>query len=59
MSNDQSAPPPLRPRFLSSPKQLFINDEWGDAKSGATFDTLNPTTDKVLGDGGRGIGRGR
>lgn len=36
-------------RFLeNSPKQLFINNEWVNAHSGKTFQTLNPATGQVL-----------
>jgi len=29
-------------------KQLFINNEWVNAKNGATFDVINPATGKLL-----------
>ena len=28
--------------------QLFINNEWVDAESGRTFETLNPATGEVI-----------
>jgi len=28
--------------------QLFINNEWVDAKSGKTFDTINPATEEKI-----------
>src|SRR3954464_6586018 len=30
-------------------RKLLINGEWVDAASGATFDTVNPATEEVLG----------
>ncbi|EIT85869.1 aldehyde dehydrogenase [Fictibacillus macauensis ZFHKF-1] len=41
----------LKPRvaeFLNGTKKLFINGEWVTAKSGKTFETLNPSTGEVL-----------
>jgi len=34
--------------FLSTPQQLFINNDYVPAKSGKTFTTLNPATGEVL-----------
>ena len=35
--------------FLKAgPKKLFINNEWVDASSGETFETINPATGEVL-----------
>jgi aldehyde dehydrogenase (NAD+) len=34
--------------FLSSPKQLFINNEWVSSKDGKIFETINPATGEVL-----------
>jgi acyl-CoA reductase-like NAD-dependent aldehyde dehydrogenase len=39
---------PATLKFLSSPKQLFINNEWVAAHSGKTFETINPATGEVL-----------
>src|SRR5579883_3378526 len=36
-------------RFLSGPpKQLLIDGKWVNAKSGATFETINPANEEVL-----------
>ena len=32
----------------SGPKRLLIGGEWVTAKSGKTFDTINPSTEEVL-----------
>ena len=32
----------------ASPKKLLINGKWVAAKSGKTFETLNPATEEVL-----------
>jgi acyl-CoA reductase-like NAD-dependent aldehyde dehydrogenase len=34
--------------FLKRPKQLLIGGKWMPAKSGKTFETLNPATEQVL-----------
>ncbi len=34
--------------FLKQPHRLLIDGDWVDAKSGKTFDTLNPATEEVL-----------
>src|SRR6185312_7527497 len=34
--------------FLRKPKQLLIGGKWLPAKSGKTFETLNPATEEVL-----------
>ena len=34
--------------FLKKPKQLLIGGKWVSAKSGKTFDTINPATEEVL-----------
>lgn len=34
--------------FLASPKQLLINGQWTDARSGKTFDVYDPATDQVI-----------
>ena len=34
--------------FIGSPRQLFINGQWGDAASGKTFETPNPATGETL-----------
>ncbi|MDM5336831.1 aldehyde dehydrogenase family protein [Fictibacillus enclensis] len=41
----------LKPKvaeFLNGTKKFFINGEWVEAKSGKTFETLNPSTGEVL-----------
>ena len=35
-------------QFISNPKQLLINGQWVDAKSGKTFDVFNPANDSVV-----------
>ena len=32
----------------AAPNQLFINGQWCDAKSGETFDVLNPGTGELI-----------
>ncbi|HZP46878.1 MAG TPA: aldehyde dehydrogenase family protein [Candidatus Binataceae bacterium] len=34
--------------FLRAPKQLLINGKWQPAKSGKTFETINPANEEVL-----------
>src|SRR5581483_2530265 len=34
--------------FLKRPKQLLIGGKWMPAKSGKTFETLNPATEQLL-----------
>jgi aldehyde dehydrogenase (NAD+) len=34
--------------FLRKPKQLLINGKWVSAKSGKTFETINPANEEVL-----------
>src|SRR5271155_5082742 len=34
--------------FLRKPKQLLIGGKWVSAKSGKTFETMNPATEEVL-----------
>jgi phenylacetaldehyde dehydrogenase len=34
--------------FLGAPRQLFIDGQWADAASGATFETPNPATGETL-----------
>src|ERR1700685_3237781 len=34
--------------FIATRRQLFIDGQWGDAASGATFETPNPATGEVL-----------
>ena len=34
--------------FLRKPKQLLINGRWVPAKSGKTFETINPANEEVL-----------
>ncbi len=34
--------------FIGTPRQLFINGQWGDAASGKTFETPNPATGDTL-----------
>src|ERR1700719_4920417 len=34
--------------FLRKPKKLLIGGKWVPAKSGKTFETLNPATEEVL-----------
>lgn len=49
MSTETTSPIPDSLRsFLSSPKQLLINGQWLDAKSGKHFDVYNPATDQVI-----------
>ncbi|WP_410604699.1 aldehyde dehydrogenase family protein [Amycolatopsis sp. lyj-90] len=43
---DASARP--APEFLNSPKGLLIDGAWVPARSGATFDTYDPSTGKAL-----------
>ncbi len=35
--------------YLSKPKQLMINGQWVEARSGQTFDVLDPATEEVIG----------
>src|SRR6202790_5287332 len=35
--------------FLRKPKQLLIDGKWVPAKSGKTFETINPANEEVLG----------
>lgn len=49
MSTETTSPiPDSLQSFLSSPKQLLINGQWVDAKSGKHFDVYNPATDQVI-----------
>jgi phenylacetaldehyde dehydrogenase len=34
--------------FLRKPKQLLIGGKWVPAKSGKTFETMNPANEEVL-----------
>src|SRR5713226_5106425 len=34
--------------FLRAPKQLLIGGKWSPAKSGKTFETINPANEEVL-----------
>ena len=34
--------------FLKKPKQLLIGGKWVSAKSGKTFETINPANEEVL-----------
>ena len=34
--------------FLRAPKQLLIGGKWSPAKSGKTFETINPSNEEVL-----------
>jgi len=34
--------------FYNGPTQLFINNEWVDAESGQTFETINPSNEKPI-----------
>ena len=34
--------------FLRKPKQLLIGGKWVPAKSGKTFETINPSNEEVL-----------
>src|ERR1017187_2193231 len=40
--------------FVATPRQLFINGQWGDAASGKTFETPNPATGETLARGAEG-----
>ena len=40
-------PAPVR-AFLGKRHKLLINDQWGDARSGQTFDVMNPATGEVM-----------
>jgi len=40
--------PPVKIDVATLPKQLFINNEWVDAKSGVRFPTVNPATEEVI-----------
>jgi phenylacetaldehyde dehydrogenase len=45
----RAAKAPKVPDFLVGPaKQLLINGKWQPAKSGKTFETVNPATEQVL-----------
>jgi phenylacetaldehyde dehydrogenase len=44
---DQTAVP--APAAITGPRKLFIGGQWTDAADGATFDTINPATECVLG----------
>jgi phenylacetaldehyde dehydrogenase len=48
--NAQLSPDPTRltTGFLSAPHKLFINGQWVPARSGKTFDVLNPATGQVI-----------
>ncbi len=48
--NAQLSPDPmhLATTFLSAPHKLFINGEWVPARSGKTFDVINPATGQVI-----------
>jgi len=49
-STEASKPPVASPDFLKdSPKKLLIGGKWVPAKSGKTFETINPATEEVLG----------
>ena len=47
--NAQLSPDPTRlTGFLNAPHQLFINGQWVPARSGKTFDVINPATGQVI-----------
>ena len=48
--NAQLSPDPTRltAGFLSAPHKLFINGQWVPARSGKTFDVINPATGQVI-----------
>ena len=47
---ESSKPKIATPDFLShGPKKLLIGGKWVPAKSGKTFETINPATEEVLG----------
>lgn len=49
MATKQQELHPSVVKFLSSsPKKMLINGEWREAKSGKTFDTVNPATGEVI-----------
>ena len=49
MATKQQELHPAVVKFLSSsPKKMLINGEWVSAKSGKTFDTINPATSEVI-----------
>src|SRR5580658_2175557 len=49
-ATEQSKPKAASPDFLKdSPKKLLIGGKWVPAKSGKTFETINPATEEVLG----------
>jgi phenylacetaldehyde dehydrogenase len=41
-------PTPLAAGFLAAPHKLFINGQWVPARSGKTFDVINPATGQVI-----------
>jgi aldehyde dehydrogenase (NAD+) len=47
-SNVQSLVPAVAEFLRSSPKKLLIGGKWVPAKSGRTFETVNPATEEVL-----------
>ena len=48
--NAQLSPDPTRlaAGFLAAPHKLFINGQWVPARSGKTFDVINPATGQVI-----------
>jgi phenylacetaldehyde dehydrogenase len=48
--NEQLSPDPMRlaAGFLATPHKLFINGQWVPARSGKTFDVINPATGQVI-----------
>ena len=47
--NAQLSPDPTRlTGFLNAPHKLFINGQWVAARSGKTFDVINPATGQVF-----------
>jgi acyl-CoA reductase-like NAD-dependent aldehyde dehydrogenase len=50
IETESSKPKIATPDFLShGPKKLLIGGKWVPAKSGKTFETINPATEEVLG----------
>jgi acyl-CoA reductase-like NAD-dependent aldehyde dehydrogenase len=42
---------------MSKEYRHYINGEWAAAANGATFETVDPATEEVIGMGGAGNGR--
>ena len=40
--------PSLKPRSVSSPTKLLINNDWAESESGKTFATFNPATGEEI-----------